>query len=144
MCICYIGRFIHAECISQFYMSKIIICRYLACTYAFSNFHFVTIGWVFKRVCYLVFMVFWAIDLMTHHSLIREVLIQSCSARAKDFTNYVFCHPQFSGVIQILKIIVPFWLLFVYVDYYQNNQFYRVNRFFKIFVLMAQQFSIFG
>ena len=40
---------------------------------------------------------------------------------------------------KILKIIVPFWLLFVYVDYYQNNQFYRV----KIFALMAQQISIF-
>ena len=34
------------------------------------------------------------------HSLIRGVLIQSCSARAKNFTNYVFFHPQFSGVIQ--------------------------------------------
>ena len=37
------------------------------------------------------------------HSLIRGVLIQSCSARAKNFTNYVFCHPQFSGVIQNLE-----------------------------------------
>ena len=26
--------------------------------------------------------------------------VQSCSAGAKKFTNYVFCHPQFSGVIQ--------------------------------------------
>ena len=34
------------------------------------------------------------------HSLIRGVLIQSCSAGAKKFTNYLFCHPQFSGVIQ--------------------------------------------
>ena len=34
------------------------------------------------------------------HSLIRGVLIQSCSARAKNFTNYEFCHPQFSNVIQ--------------------------------------------
>ena len=35
---------------------------------------------------------------------------------------------------KILKIVVPFWPLFVYVDYYQNNQFYRVkkNRIFKI------------
>ena len=33
------------------------------------------------------------------HSLIRGVLIQSCSAGAKKFTN---CHPQFSGVIQII------------------------------------------
>ena len=34
------------------------------------------------------------------HSLIRGVLIQSCSAGVKNFTKYVFCHPQFSGVIQ--------------------------------------------
>ena len=58
------------------------------------------------------------------------VLIQSCSTTAKNFTNYVFCHPQFSGVIKILKIVVPFWHLFVYVDYYQNNQFYKVKNFF--------------
>ena len=37
------------------------------------------------------------------HSLIRGVLIQSCPAGAKDFTNYVFCHPQFSGVIQNIE-----------------------------------------
>ena len=37
------------------------------------------------------------------HSLIRGVLIQSCSAGAKNFTNYVFCHPQFSGVIQNIE-----------------------------------------
>ena len=37
------------------------------------------------------------------HSLIRGVLIQSCSARAKNFTNYVFFHPQFSGVIQNIE-----------------------------------------
>ena len=47
------------------------------------------------------------------HSLIRGVLIQSCSAGAKNFTNYVFCHPQISGVTQnienhcaILSIII--------------------------------------
>ena len=38
-----------------------------------------------------------------NHSLIREVLIQSCSAGAKNFTNYVFCHPQFIGVIQNIE-----------------------------------------
>ena len=37
------------------------------------------------------------------HSLIRGVLIQSCPAGAKNFTNYVFCHPQFSGVIQNIE-----------------------------------------
>ena len=33
------------------------------------------------------------------HSLIRGILIQSCPARAKNFTNHVFCHVQFCGVI---------------------------------------------
>ena len=37
------------------------------------------------------------------HTLIRGVLIQSYSAGAKNFTNYVFCHPQFSGVIQNIE-----------------------------------------
>ena len=37
------------------------------------------------------------------HSLIRGVLIQSFPAGAKNFTNYVFCHPQFSGVIQNIE-----------------------------------------
>ena len=44
---------------------------------------------------------------------------------------------------KILKIVVPFWLLFVYVDYYQNNQFYRVKISFSKFCSMAQWFSIF-
>ena len=55
-------------------------------------------------------------------------LYKSCFARAKKFTNYVFCHPQSSGVIQNIEnrcaILTP---IFVYVDYYQNNQFYRVK-----------------
>ena len=38
-----------------------------------------------------------------YHSLIRGILIQSCSAGAKNFTNNVFCHPQFSGVIQNIE-----------------------------------------
>ena len=37
------------------------------------------------------------------HSLIRGVLLQSCPAGAKNVTNYVFCHPQFSGVIQNIE-----------------------------------------
>ena len=60
------------------------------------------------------------------HSLIRGVLIQSCSAGAKNFTNYVFCHPQFSGVIQNIENHCAILTLFVYVNYYQNNQFYIV------------------
>ena len=61
------------------------------------------------------------------HSLIRGVLIQSCSARAKNFTNYVFCPPQFGGVIQNIENRCAILTLFVYVDYYQNNQFYIVK-----------------
>ena len=37
------------------------------------------------------------------HILIRGVLIQSFPAGAKNFTNYVFCHVQFSGVIQNIE-----------------------------------------
>ena len=37
------------------------------------------------------------------HSLIRGVLIQSCPTGATNFTNCVFCHPQFSGVIQNIE-----------------------------------------
>ena len=61
------------------------------------------------------------------HILIRGVLIQSCSTGAKNFTNYVFCHPQFSGVIQNIENHCAILTLFVYVDYYQNNQFYIVK-----------------
>ena len=32
--------------------------------------------------------------------LVIGVLIKSSPTRAKNFTNYVFCHPQFSGDIQ--------------------------------------------
>ena len=39
----------------------------------------------------------------TIHSLIRGVLIQSCSAGAKNFTKTVFHYPQFSGVIQNIE-----------------------------------------
>ena len=42
------------------------------------------------------------------HSLIRGVLIQSCPAGAKNFTNYVFCHVYNSLVLsKILKTVVP-------------------------------------
>ena len=63
------------------------------------------------------------------HNLIKGVLIQSCSTEAKNFTNYVFCHLQFSGVIQNIENRLPFGPPFVYVNNYQNNQFYRVKRF---------------
>ena len=42
-------------------------------------------------------------DFQVCHSLIRGVLMQSFSAGAKNFTNCVFCHPQFSGVIQNIE-----------------------------------------
>ena len=51
------------------------------------------------------------------HSLIRGFFIQSCSTGAKNFTNYVFCHPQFSGVIQNIEnhraILTPVCLMLI-------------------------------
>ena len=38
-----------------------------------------------------------------YHRVIIGFLIQSCSPGANNFTNYVFCHPQFSGVIQNIE-----------------------------------------
>ena len=80
----------------------------------------------------------------TLHSLIRGVLIQSCSAGAKKFTNYVFCHPQFSGVIQNIEnccaIRAKFWKFnfWLYkIGYFDNNQHRQIG------VKMAQWFSIF-
>ena len=78
------------------------------------------------------------------HSLIRGVLIQSCIAGAKKFTNYVFCHPQFSGVIQNIEnccaIRAKFWKFdfWLYkIDYFDNNRHRQTG------VKMAQRFSIF-
>ena len=44
---------------------------------------------------------------IVEHSLIRGVLMQSCSAGAKNFTNYLFCHNCHNSVVlsKILKII---------------------------------------
>ena len=56
--------------------------------------------------------------ILAYHSLIRGVLIQSCSARAKNFTNYVFCHPQLSGVIQNIVDYCAILTLIVYAKYY--------------------------
>ena len=81
---------------------------------------------------------------ISSHSLIRGVLIQSCSAGAKSFTNYLFCHPQFSGVIQNIETRCDILTLFVYVDYYQNNQFYKVKiEFSKIGFTGTTIFNIF-
>ena len=61
--------------------------------------------------------------------MIRGVLIQSCLTGAKNFTNYVFCHPQFSGVIQNIENCCAirakiwkfnFWLYKI--DYFDINQ----------------------
>ena len=37
---------------------------------------------------------------ITPHSMIRGVVIQSCSAGAKNFTKYVFFHAQFNGLVK--------------------------------------------
>ena len=61
------------------------------------------------------------------HSLIKGVLIQSCSAGAKNFTNYIlsstiqWCYPKYWKSLCHFNPYLP------YVDYYQNNQFYRVK-----------------
>ena len=78
------------------------------------------------------------------HSLISGVLIQSCSAGAKNFPNYIFCHVQFSGVIQNIEnhcaIRAKFWknLFLLYkIGYFDNNWHMQIG------VIMEQQFSIF-
>ena len=53
----------------------------------------------------------WRNEKKLKHSLIRGVLKQSCPAEAKNFTNYVFCHPQFSRVTENIEnrcaILIP-------------------------------------
>ena len=63
------------------------------------------------------------------HRLIRGVLIQSCPAGSINFTNYVFCHVQFSGVIQNIEnrcaIRAKFWknwFLLYKIGYFDNNR----------------------
>ena len=69
----------------------------------------------------------------TKHSLIRVVLIQSCSAGAEISPIMYFVIRNSVALSKILKIVVPYWRLFAYVDYYQNSQFYRVKiSFFQI------------
>ena len=62
----------------------------------------------------------------------------------KKSTNYVFCHPQFSGVIQNIEnccaIRAKFWKFnfWLYkIDYFDNNRHRQTG------VKMAQWFSIF-
>merc|ERR1712051_298101 len=64
---------------------------------------------------------------LSSHSLIREILTQSCSAGAKNFTKCVFYHVKFSGVIQNIAYHRAIFTLFFYVDYYQNNQFHLIK-----------------
>ena len=63
-----------------------------------------------------------------NHSLIRVVLIQSCSAGAENLTNYVFCHVQFNGVIQNIEnrcaILTPVCLIIVLI----TNSFHRNHK----------------
>ena len=60
----------------------------------------------------------------------QGVLILSCTARAKNFTNHVFSHPQFSGVIHNIGNYHAILTLIVYAIFYEPNQFYRVKIFF--------------
>ena len=70
--------------------------------------------------------------------------LQSCPVGAKNFANYVFCHPQFNGVIQnienrcaIRAKIWKNWFLLYKIGYFDNNQHRQIG------VKMAQLFSIF-
>ena len=95
--------------------------------YLFHDF----LAWTFfSKLCRKIAYRFHIKNIKIIHSFIRGVLIQSCPSGAKNFTNYEFCYPQFSGG----KSLCHFDPLFAYyVDYYQNNQFYRVKiSFFKI------------
>ena len=82
---------------------------------------------------------------LLNHSLIRGVLKQKVASLELIFSQIMYFVIHNSVVLsKILKIVVPFWLLFVYVDYYQNNQFYRVkNRIFKILLLWHNNFQFF-
>ena len=68
------------------------------------------------------------------HSLIRGVLIQSCSAGAKNFTKCVFYHVQFSSLIQniayhraIKTKLLKNWFLLNKIDYFDNNQHRKIR-----------------
>ena len=56
--------------------------------------------------------------LITTHSLIRGVRIQSCSTGAKNFTKCVFYHVQFSGVIQNIAYLRAIKTKFWKTDFY--------------------------
>ena len=73
----------------------------------------------------------------------RGVLIQSCSAGAEHFTNYVFCHPKFSGVIQNIEnrcvILTPVCQCRLIII-----NFIVKNRIFKILLLWHNDSQYFG
>ena len=73
--------------------------------------------------------------------MIRGVIIQSCPAGAKNFTNYVFCHVQFSSAIQNIEnhcaIFEKTDFLLYKTGYFDNNRHRQIG------VKMAQRFSIF-
>ena len=109
-------------------------------------YHTYHLYWLAMRYCIyrLLQQILTKCALWIMHSLIRGVLIQSCSAGATKFTNYVFCHPQFSGVIQIIEnccaIRAKFWKFdfWLYkIDYFDNKRHRQTG------VKMAQRFSIF-
>ena len=75
----------------------------------------------------------------------EEFLYKVASPELKNSPIMYFVIHNSVVLSKILKIVVPFWLLFVYVDYYQNNQFYRVkNWIFKILLLWHNNFQYFG
>ena len=56
------------------------------------------------------------------HSLFRGVLIQSCSAGAKNFTKYVFFQVQFNGLVKTSQNYCA-----ISVKFKKKNDFYSVK-----------------
>ena len=71
---------------------------------------------------------------MKQHTVWSEGFLYKVAPRELKISPIMYFVIHNSVVLsKILKIVVPFWLLFIYVDYYQNNPFYRVkNRIFNI------------
>ena len=80
--------------------SKELICTATLESLQLQQYYGITL---LKNATTITYIVQLANRINIYHSLIKGVLIQSCSAGAKNFTNYVFCHPQFSGVIQNIE-----------------------------------------
>ena len=81
----------------------------------------------------------------TSHSLIRGVLIQSCSTGAQNFTKYVFFHVQFNGQVEntpyhraIFTLILPMPIITKIINFIVKNIVFFLN-----FTFMAHRYGVF-